>query len=58
MQPHKGAEFHRGGEVNIVTRVGKLEHAPQSFVLRVFVAACGDDMVGCVPQLVAHETPR
>lgn len=26
--------------------------------LPVFMAVCGDDMVGCIPQLVAHEAPR
>lgn len=45
--------------MNIFTCVLKTEalEARVCFVSLVLVAVCGDDMVGGVPQLVAHEAP-
>lgn len=47
--------------MNIFTYVAKLGHLKKKkrvcVASPVFMAVCGDDMVGCVAQLLAHETP-
>lgn len=61
LQPQsKGVKFHWTTVMNIFIHVVKLGHLKTSMcvISLVFVAVCGDDMVGCVPQLVAHEAPR
>lgn len=52
---NKGGGFHRETLMNVFTHVAK---KAARAALRVVVAVRGDDVVGRVAQLMAHEAPR